>query len=336
MATFSVSSVVCNFSTPSIKLDRNNYTYWRIQVLSVVRAHGFEDFLFGKTTAPPQFVVLDESSSSLTSNPEYLLWTRRDQTLFSWLLASVSESMLGYINRCTTSSEIWSVFETLFRSQSRARISHLRAQLLNTKKSDLSIEEYVLKMRGIVDNLLAAGQDISDDDLIMYILSGFGAEFGSVVVNLYARSDSLTLNGVQYALQSHEMRLQQLSSQSPMVSEVDHPSAQCAAKGSGNPQSRGGGFGSRGRGRFNRFKPTRQICGKTNHIASKCFKRFDMNFPGINLTSAQDHVATQQCAFSQPFPSSYNPFAHNMDISKSAGSTFVAQPRSFSTVYISL
>ncbi|KAK6128009.1 hypothetical protein DH2020_038241 [Rehmannia glutinosa] len=135
---------------PSIKLDRNNYTYWRIQVLSDVRAHGFEDFLFGKTTAPPQFVVLDESSSSPTSNPEYLLWIRRDQTLFSWLLASVSESMLGYINR-----------------------------------------------HHFIRNL------------------------------------------------------------------VGHPSAQCAAKRFGNPQSRGGGFGSRGRGSvvsLSHFLPLTTFC----------------------------------------------------------------------------
>ncbi|KAK6143068.1 hypothetical protein DH2020_023416 [Rehmannia glutinosa] len=122
-------------------------------------------------------------------------------------------------------------------------------------------------MRGIADNMLATGQEVSDEDLIMYILSGFGPEFESIMVNLNASPDSLTLNDSQ-------------------VIDFVNPGAHVAARLFGNSQPRGGGFSSRGRGRFQRQTPPCQICGKQNHIASKCFKCFDMNFPNINLTSA--------------------------------------------------
>ena len=40
----------------SLKLDRNNYAYWRSQVLPVVRAHGLEGFLLGNISCPAQFM----------------------------------------------------------------------------------------------------------------------------------------------------------------------------------------------------------------------------------------------------------------------------------------
>ena len=56
---------------------------------------------------------------------------------------------------------------------------------------------------------MAAGQNVSDDELILYTLSGLEA----VVVNLTSR-DLVTLQEFQYLLQTHEMRLEQLSAAS--------------------------------------------------------------------------------------------------------------------------
>ena len=36
-----------NFNPLTLQLDRQNYYYWRAQVISIVRAHGFEGFLLG-------------------------------------------------------------------------------------------------------------------------------------------------------------------------------------------------------------------------------------------------------------------------------------------------
>ncbi|KAL5758933.1 hypothetical protein ACOSP7_021544 [Xanthoceras sorbifolium] len=41
-----------NFNLP-IKLDDNNFIYWKTQILPVVRAFDLEDFIFGATTCPP-------------------------------------------------------------------------------------------------------------------------------------------------------------------------------------------------------------------------------------------------------------------------------------------
>ncbi|KAK6159167.1 hypothetical protein DH2020_006481 [Rehmannia glutinosa] len=182
-------SILPTFNTISLRLDRSNYSYWKSQVLATVRVHGFDDYLLGTMPVPSKF--LQSSSDALpTINPEYQVLMHRDAFLFSWLLSSMSESMLGHVNRCSTSADVWTVLEALFRSSSKARIMHLRLLLQTTKKSDLSIEEYVLKMR---------------------------------VVNLTNRSDTLSLQEVQFSLQSHEMRLAHLASMiAPSIAPIAH------------------------------------------------------------------------------------------------------------------
>lgn len=120
--------------------------------------------------------------------------------------------MFGHVVYCSTSLEVWNTLEDLFTTSSKARTLQLRFQLQSLKKGNLSIHDYMLKMRSLAKNMSAAGQLISDDELILYILGGLGHEYDSVVVNLTSRHDQVTLPEVQFMLQSQEMRLEQFNS----------------------------------------------------------------------------------------------------------------------------
>lgn len=116
-------------------------------MLATVRAHSFEDVLLC-SSAPGESVSADGSSSSNLSS---IQWTKKDQFLLSWLLSSISESMLGYVSRCAHSFQVWKVFEELFQSQSKARAMTLRFQLQTLKKGSMSIDEFILQMHTIAD-----------------------------------------------------------------------------------------------------------------------------------------------------------------------------------------
>jgi histone deacetylase 1/2 len=184
------------------------------------------------------------------------------------------------------------------------------------KKGNLTIDEYILKMKGYADNLLAAGQSLSDEEFILYILGGLGNEYESVVVNLTSRKDGLNLQEVQFMLENQENRIEQnlghLNTDSYNLSAnyVNYPPRNNMnqrnhnnyarnnfnSQGfSGNQRSnqyysqrgrsnRGGGRVYRGRGRFNNYnnKVICQVCGSPGHTAIKCFRRFDENFQGYN------------------------------------------------------
>lgn len=83
--------------------------------------------------------------------------------------------------------------------------------LQTTRKCDLFVEEYFLKMRSTTDQLSSVGQVVTDDDLLMYILASFGVEYESLVINFMQRSDSPSLQEVQLAFQAYEQRLAQQS-----------------------------------------------------------------------------------------------------------------------------
>ena len=85
----------------------------------------------------------------------------------------------------------------------------MKGLLQSTEKGGSSIDDYMLKMKQYAESLAEAGEPIGDDSLSLYILSGLGPEYESVVVNLTNRTKPLTLQDLQFSLQSHEMGIQQ-------------------------------------------------------------------------------------------------------------------------------
>ncbi|XP_057803192.1 uncharacterized protein LOC131018491 [Salvia miltiorrhiza] len=153
----------------SVKLDRSNYSFWKAQIATTVRAFGFDDVL-QNNSAPSQY--LDSASSENVQNPSYLVWLRRNQFVFSWILTFISPSMIGYVGRCTFSAEILLAFE-----------------------------------KDILDQLYNIGQPISKSDLVTHVLAGLGQEFESISVFLQSTCEELTLHELQFALQTHEIRI---------------------------------------------------------------------------------------------------------------------------------
>ena len=153
------------------KLDSNNYIVWRKQVFATLRGHNLQRFLLVEVTPPPEFT--NERNRELgVVNPAFVAWDRQDQLIISWLMASMSESLLSRVVSCETSAQIWSTLRTYFASQVRAKISQFKSQLNGLKKGSLSIDEYLLKIRNLVDLLAMVGEEFKAKDHIEAIFNG--------------------------------------------------------------------------------------------------------------------------------------------------------------------
>lgn len=86
----------------SIKLDDTNFLLWRQQVYVAIRNHKLGNFI-SKDFIPPKFVTT-ENLNVRVLNPDFIDWDQQDQLLFSWLLSSMSESMLPRMAGCETSA----------------------------------------------------------------------------------------------------------------------------------------------------------------------------------------------------------------------------------------
>ncbi|KAL5805659.1 hypothetical protein ACOSQ4_028392 [Xanthoceras sorbifolium] len=128
-----------------------------------------------------------------------------------------------------------------------ARVLQLKQQLQNTKKGSLSISDYCLKIKTLGEALKAAGQTVSEYDMVLSVLNGLGHDYDPVVVLLSSQHKAVTMQETQYLLMVPEQRIDQLN----IVSQVDDSpmSANFASNNAGNSQR--GGHNSNGRGNSN-------------------------------------------------------------------------------------
>ena len=81
----------------------------------------------------------------------------------------------------TTASMLWTTLAGMFSSQSLSRVNNIRTALLSAQKGTQSVATFFAHMRGLADELAAAGKPLQDDELISYILHGLDMEYQSLV-----------------------------------------------------------------------------------------------------------------------------------------------------------
>lgn len=64
----------------------------------------------------------------------------------------------------------------------------------------MPLKEYFMKIQQCVDALASVGKSISQDDHILYILSGLGSEFESMISVITTRTDSLSIQDIMALL----------------------------------------------------------------------------------------------------------------------------------------
>lgn len=153
-------------------------------------------------------------------NPEFATWRAQDQILLGWLLSSMSEGIISLVFNLETSLEVWKAVETQFGSQSKSRLLHLRYLMNSTRKDDLKMTEYFIKMKSIADNMAAAGSALSNDDLILHVLSGLGPDYNSVATYITGQvgTGKMNVNEAYAMLLTQEARIDQ---QTHMLANMD-------------------------------------------------------------------------------------------------------------------
>lgn len=185
----------------SIKLTRGNFLTWRCQIEPALHGHGLYCFL---TEDPPSITLTTDGVQS--TNPAFSHWYQQDQLLLTWLRSSLSETILNQTASCATSSQLWRLLQQSFSATSRARRTELRRALKTTTKGGSTCLEFCQRLRAIADELAFIGSPVSDDDLVIQILAGFGSEFNSVVAAANAK-EILSFADLQAMLLSHEALL---------------------------------------------------------------------------------------------------------------------------------
>ena len=279
------------FSIPvTERLTCDNFLVWRAQVLPAIRGSRLMGILDGSVVQPSMMIRVEKADKTVeeVENPAYGTWLSQDQQLLAYLLSSMSKEILVQVSSHEHAADLWKPITQMFSSQSRSKILQIRSQLSREKKGDSSVSAYFSKMKGLADEIGAAGKKLEDDDLIDYILNGLDSEYNPFVSSVSIK-DSLSLDDLYAQLLSYEARLQQQR----LEEFRTYSSTNIASRGHGfSPRGRGRGF-TPGRGssgtppvRSQRSQrsadsddvPTCQLCERTGHTVHDCWFRFNKKY----------------------------------------------------------
>ena len=204
----------------------------------------------------------------------------------------MDKDVLVQVIHCESSSDVWSVLENLYSQQTVAKSFQLKQQLRSMKKNDLSVNDYILKLKSIGHVLATIGEPLNDRELLMAILYGLDSDFETVVSLITYQMDDIDIDKVQYLLLIHEQRLavknaSSVSSIYNVGSANVNLTSQWTKDNSGMPRGgggsrggsyRGGNYRGRGRGRSFGCRMYCQLCGRSGHLVDCCYHRFNQNF----------------------------------------------------------
>jgi hypothetical protein len=292
-----------------VKLEGPNYHTWLTQFQPVLRSNELMGIVDGSEPCPPQFLPDDEGKDTTTVNPDFSLWTKKDQCILSWINATLSEKVLSTVYGLNTSRQVWVYLASKFASQSRSRVAHLKRHLQHLHQGSQSCSDYLQSAKLWADQLAIVGKPVDDEDLISYVINGLNASYGPFITSLSfaTRDRSISFDDFQAELLSHELFLENHQSSIPpgnstfaMFSHKKHPPHVFPRKsrGSFHMAPRKDARPSHSQQQSRRSGPTKtyspgqtssgsttprapcQICGKPNHQALDCFHRMDYAYQG--------------------------------------------------------
>ncbi|KAG8472365.1 hypothetical protein CXB51_035273 [Gossypium anomalum] len=193
-----MASTVDNFDTRffstkkiSVILDDDNFLLWRQQVLLEIKTYKLQRFLDSRTVPPPSTLL--DADGVHQENPEFSRFEQQDSALASWLLSSVSTTVLPHLIGMDTSAQIWNAIASLYGSKTTSRLMFFRRALHSQRKGDLSMKDILMKIKGFCDNLASCAEVISEWEHITAIFNGLPPEYDSVITIITASHTPYTV-----------------------------------------------------------------------------------------------------------------------------------------------
>ncbi|KAL4325754.1 hypothetical protein GQ457_11G003440 [Hibiscus cannabinus] len=275
----------------NVVLDEYNFLVWKQQVLLAVPSLRLEKLLTGALKPPPATVTTDGVT---TDNEDYEVFFAQDSALAvgvslkttSWLLSTISSSLLLQFVGTNTASKIWSTVLRFFASTSTTTVMSLHYKLRSIKKGDLSMRAYVAKVKEICNALASCRSPISDLETIATILNGLSIEYQPFVAVITASREPFTLDAAISVLFDAEMQLNSYNSLSDVSPALNVVQVSTGKSNEGNASRPYRQF-SGGRGKSGRMRLQCQLCGKLGHLVDRCWHRFDENFVPVTARSKE-------------------------------------------------
>lgn len=255
--------------------DGNGFTVWCRRVLSVFSAKELDEFLETEARA-------DNAADILKSKKAYAL-----------ILSLLNDNILASLQNEDTACKIWKKLQATYKAKGAVSQILTRKRLATIRKSkDVPMRQHIDVIMNLVGDLRISGAEVSDFDIIVYILMSLPKEYESVKVALEnQQSDNLTLEFVTKRLIDSEA----LIFDSRNENKYSKPIADNSAFSSARKELYCSFCKRKGHSiKFCRKKNSVcHACGKTGHFKRECFEnsKKQENFNNKQASPAISFVA---------------------------------------------
>ncbi|XP_040260078.1 uncharacterized protein [Aegilops tauschii subsp. strangulata] len=174
-----------------LALDTSVHRQWRTFFRAACRKYALLDHLdFDAPDAP---------------NPE---WSLLDATVVSWLYGSVSLSILDAVmtpGDDPLAVDLWNSINGLFNDHKINRQLHLTAELGDVKMGEMSMADYLQKVKSLSDGLADLGAPVDDAEMVVHCLNGLSEQCESAA-DLISLMPGMTLARCRSLLALQDMK----------------------------------------------------------------------------------------------------------------------------------
>ncbi|MBA0796579.1 hypothetical protein Gohar_007341 [Gossypium harknessii] len=183
-----------------------------------------------------------------------------------------------------TSAKIWKAVVTLYGSKTTSKLMFYRRTLHSQRKGELSMKDFLVKIKGCCDHLTSCGEIISEHEHITAILNGLSPDYESVITIVTSSQVPYTVQGVTSMLLDTEARQQLVSTEiSSSANMVSHQSSDSTGFSGSIPSYQPSStIWGCGRSRSSHSKIQCQLCGKAGHLVDRWYHRFDSSYKSNN------------------------------------------------------
>ncbi|KAK5826385.1 hypothetical protein PVK06_021303 [Gossypium arboreum] len=161
--------------------------------------------------------------------------------------------------------------------QTTSQLMFYRRALHSQRKGDLSMKEFLMKIKTYCANLANCGEIISEHEHVTTILNGIPPEYEPSISIIVASQTPYSVQNVISMLIDAEACQQVVVSEVPCSANLVSRESVESTLNDFAPTYRPSASRGRGRG-HSRARIQCQLCGKTGHLVDQCYYRFNASY----------------------------------------------------------
>ncbi|KAH0741192.1 hypothetical protein KY290_034235 [Solanum tuberosum] len=122
-------------------------------------------------------------------------------------MASVDPTIAVTVAAASSAQLDWDSLHLTYANKSQTRIFSLRDQLARLSKDSRPVANYLHQVRSFYNELATAGATITNDELVVKILSGLGSDFREISAAIRARDSIISYDELYAKLIDYELFL---------------------------------------------------------------------------------------------------------------------------------